>query len=251
MRFPAFLAIVLAGAVAAAAPCGNCSGERIVGPGPVRFACPVCQGTGAIPDPAPTSAAHRPTVARVEAASGPSRAGGSGVLVAVSGRHGLVLTNWHVVRSHRESVAVHWPDGSKSPARILETDDAWDLAALLVARPAVEPVTLAAQAPRRGDRLTIAGYGSPPFLYREDSGPCTEYLAPTPSHPSQLVELRAAARQGDSGGPIFNAGGELAGVLFGTKDGLTVGPCSTRIRIFLAGVQWPRELAAAGREGEP
>ena len=32
-----------------------------------------------------------------------------------------------------------------------------------------------------------------------------------------MLELSAAARDGDSGGPIFNSHGELAGVLFGAS----------------------------------
>ncbi len=41
---------LLLAATAAAAPCDNCHGDRVVGPGPVRFACPVCEGSGEIPD---------------------------------------------------------------------------------------------------------------------------------------------------------------------------------------------------------
>jgi len=272
MRFAVLLSILLA-ATAAAAPCFNCDGHRVVGPGPVLYACPICHGAGelddspsgedddsvsAAPDAAPAPPAAmlrcvpiesapspavagrpRPVVARVIASTGPSRSTGSGVLVAASGTSGLVLTAWHVVRGSRDAVSVRWPDGSQSPARVVAGDDAWDLAALLVARPAATPVTLAATAPRVAEPLTIAGYGPPPFRYREQRGQCSDYLAPSPRHPRQFVELFATARQGDSGGPIFDARGELAGVLFAENGGRTIGSCSTRLRIFLAGVQWP------------
>lgn len=265
------LALLIAFAVpAAAADCGNCRGERIVGPGPVRFACPVCAGLGTVPDApdaaappdnAPTFAAAaqfgqaepqaappdagrpRPVVARVSAATGPSLDIGSGVLVQVAGDTGIVLTNWHVVRGNRHAVTVAWPDGTKSAGRVLAWDDAWDLAAVAVARPGAPPVPIAAQAPRIGDRLTIAGYG-PHGKYLEQTGEVTMYASPTGRHPQQWVECRAAARQGDSGGPMFNADGELAGVLFGARDGLTVGSCSTRLRAFLASV--PKPAAAGG-----
>ena len=52
----------------------------------------------------------------------------------------------------------------------------------------------------------------------------------------EFVELAATARQGDSGGPILNERGELAGVLFGQSDGRTIGSCSSRVRTFLASV---------------
>ncbi len=48
-----------------------------------------------------------------------------------------------------------------------------------------------------------------------------------------------AARQGDSGGPIFNARGEVAGVLFGSNDSFftgqyTLGSYCGRVRRFVA-----------------
>ena len=48
--------------------------------------------------------------------------------------------------------------------------------------------------------------------------------------------MAATARQGDSGGPILDAEGKLAGVLFGQNEGRTIGSCSTRLRTFLASV---------------
>jgi hypothetical protein len=49
-----------------------------------------------------------------------------------------------------------------------------------------------------------------------------------------MVELDVEARQGDSGGPIFNQSGELAGVLFGAGQGTTLGSFAPRVRYFLA-----------------
>lgn len=262
---------------AAAEQCWNCLGVRQVGVGHVRFPCPVCEGTGttgpleapgasalvsaesagappaaatvfaaAAPDPTgveprpsrPAVGRPRPVVARVTAGVGPSIDMGSGVLARVTGTTGIVLTNWHVVRDKRHTIKVSWPDGSQSDARLLAWDDAWDLAAIAVPRPAAAPVQLASQAPRIGDRLTIAGFGME-GRYLEQTGTVTEYLSPSPSHPKQFVECRAAARHGDSGGPMFNAAGELAGVLFGEAQGLTCGSCSTRLRSFLANVRVP------------
>jgi hypothetical protein len=48
-----------------------------------------------------------------------------------------------------------------------------------------------------------------------------------------MIELNVGARQGDSGGPIFDQQGELAGVLFGSGRGTTVGAYSGRIGEFL------------------
>lgn len=175
-----------------------------------------------------------PAVVRIIAPSGNSLSLGSGALVAVAGQHGLVVTNWHVVRDATGIIQVAFPDGFRSPALVLKTDAEWDLAALAIWRPRVEPIPLAAQAPRPGEPLTIAGYGS--GVYREVTGRCTQYVAPGVNQPFEMVELSARARQGDSGGPILNARGELAGVLFGASFRETTGSYCGRVRQFLASV---------------
>lgn len=173
----------------------------------------------------------RASVARITVECPNSTAYGSGVLVSASGTEAVVVTNWHVVRPPRKSISVRWPNGRKSAGKVLAADSTWDLAAVMVENPEANPVVICTTAPRRGERLTIAGYG--PGQYREASGPVTGFMSPGFSRDFRLVELRATARLGDSGGPIFNERGELAGVLFGVHDDITVGPCCTRITGFL------------------
>ena len=57
--------------------------------------------------------------------------------------------------------------------------------------------------------------------------------------PYEMVELSVAARQGDSGGPIFNSQGELAGVLWGAGWGTTSGSYSGRVAAFVAAIMPP------------
>lgn len=178
-----------------------------------------------------TGQTPHPAVARIIAPEQSSTSLGSGVLVDINRNQGLVLTNWHVVRESRSAVLVQFPDGFQSAGTVVRWDEAWDLAALVIWKPTATPVPIAGAPPAVGEPLTIAGFGRGP--YREETGPCTEYLSPGTGYPQELVELRARARQGDSGGPIFNARGELAGVLFGESDGRTIGSCSTRVRAFL------------------
>jgi hypothetical protein len=175
-----------------------------------------------------------PAVVRIVAAENGGASLGSGVLVDANHQQGLVLTNWHVVRDARSAVLVQFPDGFQTAGTGVRMDETWDLAALVIWRPPATPVPLAAVPPAPGDLLTIAGYGRGP--YRAQTGRCTEYLSPGTGQPKEFVELAAGARQGDSGGPILNERGELAGVLFGQNSGRTIGSCSTRLRAFLAGV---------------
>jgi hypothetical protein len=171
-------------------------------------------------------------VARIIVPERGATAFGSGTLVDVRDEFGLVVTNWHVVRDSQGVVEVKFPGGFRSHARPLKVDSDWDLAALVIWRPPVEPVQLAARPPRPGEPLTIHGYGQ--GQYRIASGRCTAYYAPRRNFPQEMVELDVEARQGDSGGPIFNSRGELAGVLFGAGQGTTLGSYAPRVSNFLA-----------------
>jgi hypothetical protein len=199
----------------------------------------VCSGSRVSADAgfnaASSFSAPHPAVVRVVA---PEREGvvsyGSGSLVAVDQTSGLVVTNWHVVRDAAATIVVYFPDGFHSGAHVLRVDRDWDLAALAIRRPNVQPIPLATQAPQFDDSLTIIGYGG--GSYRAATGRCTQYLSPGGNFPLEMVELSAGAREGDSGGPILNGRGELAGVLFGTAFGRTTGSYCGRVRWFLASV---------------
>ena len=180
----------------------------------------------------PVLSAPHPAVVRVIAPGRNSVSYGSGALVAVSQYHGLVVTNWHVIREATGTIHVLFPNGFRSPATVLRADRDWDLAALAIWRPPVEPIPLAREAPRPGQWLWIAGYGK--GSYRTAAGRCTQYFAPGTNMPHEIVELSVGAREGDSGGPILNERGELAGVLFGTSWGTTMGSYCGRVERFLA-----------------
>lgn len=185
------------------------------------------------PAPVPTVPdTPHPAVARIIVPESGATAYGSGTLVDVRDEFGLVITNWHVVRDSEGVVEVVFPSGFRSHARPLKVDSDWDLAALVIWRPPIEPVKVSAIPPQPGDPLTIHGYGQ--GRYRIATGRCTAYYAPRLNFPREMVELDVEARQGDSGGPIFNQRGELAGVLFGAGEGTTIGSFAPRVETFLA-----------------
>jgi Trypsin-like peptidase domain len=191
----------------------------------------VCNGGSCQVRPSAAATPH-PAVARIIVPERGVTAFGSGTLVGVRDQYGLVVTNWHVVRDSQGVVEVKFPGGYSSHARPLKVDSDWDLAALVIWRPPVEPVRMATQPPRPGEPLTIHGYGQ--GQYRIAAGRCTAYYAPRRNFPQEMVELDVEARQGDSGGPIFNDRGELAGVLFGAGQGTTLGSYAPRVSNFLA-----------------
>ena len=172
-----------------------------------------------------------PAVVRIIVDDGNGTSYGSGTLIARSERVSMVITNWHVIRDAKGEITVAFPDGFRSSARVAKKDRNWDLAALGIWTPKVDAVPIAARAARPGDPLAIAGYGS--GQYRMVAGKCTQYVAPGLNFPYEMLELSVEARQGDSGGPILNEQGELAGVLFGAGRGTTSGSYSGRVQQFL------------------
>lgn len=157
---------------------------------------------------------------------------GSGTYIGNEGEYGMVLTNWHVVRDCEGLVQVHFPSGFASYAAVLTKDETWDLALLLISQPRNCPaVEIANTTPRIGDPLWIAGYGS--GNYRLINGRCCRYISPLGNNIFDFVDVSVEAREGDSGGPIFNVEGELAGVLFGSDSQNTAGSYCGRVRSFL------------------
>jgi hypothetical protein len=191
-------------------------------------------GSAAPAPPNQPPAPPHPAVARIVVHERDGVSYGSGTLVDVRGQFGLVVTNWHVIRDAAGPISVEFPDGFRSPAEVVKTDKDWDLAALSIQRPSASPVRVSPAAPQLGEWLTIAGYGS--GQWRTAAGQCTQYLAPGVDFPHEMVELATEARQGDSGGPIFNQQGELVGVLFGSGPGYTSGSYGGRVLNFLATV---------------
>jgi hypothetical protein len=194
------------------------------------IAIALCAATAAPGRSAPSLPPH-PAVVRVIVPERNGASLGSGSLVAVNQRYGLVVTNYHVVRDGNGQVGVVFPDGFRSGATVVRVDRDWDLAALVIWRPNARPIALATEVPRLGEPLSIAGYGSGD--YRLVTGRCSQYVSPGGNLPYEMIELSAGARQGDSGGPILNQRGELAGVLFGASWGKTVGSHCLRARQFL------------------
>lgn len=180
-----------------------------------------------------------PAVVRLVAFDDNGQSFGSGSYIGNSGRYGLVLSNWHVICDAEGLVHVHFANGFSSYGYVVRVDKKWDLALIAISSPpqSVSPLPIAKTVPKPGDPLWIAGYGS--GSYRMVGGQCVRYLAPdiprdgsTPEY--EIIELSATARQGDSGGPILNNRGELAGVLFGS-DMIrnTAGSFCRRVDLFL------------------
>lgn len=175
---------------------------------------------------------HRRALVRIVVDSGPSVSRGSGVLVEHGGRP-VVLTAFHVVRSAPGRVVVHFQDGSSTRARVIGSSDAWDLVSLDVGAPAIRPASISSETFELGDELTVAGYGPHPSTFREASGKVVGRSSPTSEHPEDFLTIDAEARDGDSGGPVFDSRGRVAGILWGCRDGQARASEARRVLRFL------------------
>ena len=174
-----------------------------------------------------------PAVVRVSNRQGATQALGSGTLVDKNREHGLVLTCAHLFDDGVGTVVVQFAGGKSYGAKVLEIDRAWDLAALLIYAPNVEPVAVADATPRIGTALESCGYGVDGRLWCNRGRllrAVTAQGTPTP----ESFELSGSARQGDSGGPVLDGERRLVGVLFGANGQVVAATGCGPVRRFLA-----------------
>ncbi|MDR3181622.1 MAG: serine protease [Planctomycetaceae bacterium] len=180
-----------------------------------------------------------PNVVRVIAFDKAGQSFGSGSYIGVCREYGIIVTNRHVVAEADGLVHVHFPGGFSTFGAVIKSDAKWDLALVAVSKPpeTVPVLNITDKAVMPGEAIWIAGYGG--GKYRIAPGQCTRYL--TPDNPAvgakavyEIMEVMIASRYGDSGGPILNVRGELAGVLFGSDMvQFTAGSYSGRVNRFL------------------
>src|SRR5271166_4851595 len=136
------------------------------------------------------------------------QAQGSGFFISSDG---YIVTNDHVV-DHATEVTITTSDGKSMPAKVIGVDSKTDLALLKAQGDSFPYVNFATQAPRVGDWVIAVGNpfglggtvtaGIVSARGRDiGSGPYDDFL-----------QIDAPVNHGNSGGPTFNAEGEVVGV---------------------------------------
>lgn len=159
---------------------------------------------------------------------------GSGTLVGRDERTGLIVTCHHIFSEGSQSPYVIFPNGERLPATLVADDPAQDLAALSIMAPKAAPVPLADYRPNKGDIIYSAGCGgldANRILVNE--GNVTHYTDRTGAGDYSGIKITGGVRQGDSGGPMFNAVGEVAAVLWGGGIDGVYGTGSQAINVML------------------
>jgi hypothetical protein len=162
---------------------------------------------------------------------------GSGVIIRHRG-YVLILTAGHVIESDTTPVTVRYQDGRTTEASVLYTDRTWDAAVLL---PADEPATgiyVGRLAFREtgtfpaGAALQGCGFGMDE-QFAVISGRFVQYTKPAAyqGEETDWLVMSGGAEQGDSGGPIFNAQGEVVGLVNATDGQRVIGVQCGRLHV--------------------
>ncbi len=184
---------------------GIASGQSLCGPD----GCPV-PGQSAV---AGRPSAKHPAVVHIISTRGDRQKHGSGTLVDVGDGSGLVVTAAHILGSDYD-IQVSFPGVSgnyRSRATIVATDALHDCALLAVVSPAgIKGMPLAKAYAKQGERLTWAGYGG-----NQGYAIGTAIVA---GYEHDWLVARGVVREGDSGGPLYTAGGLVGVVCEITQD---------------------------------
>lgn len=142
---------------------------------------------------------------------------GAGVLVG-DGRH--ALTAAHVL-ADTESVRVKLAGGEWRSARVVRSQEHFDVALLEIEGEPGQPASIAPALPRQGQ--AIAAIGSPAGLdYSMSAGIVSRYgVAVGLFAPALMMDTDARITGGNSGGPVFNARGEAVGIVSSSTHGFT------------------------------
>jgi S1-C subfamily serine protease len=148
-----------------------------------------------------------------------------------------VLTARHVVVDARK-VTVRLTSGAAMGARVIFTSP-WDCAVLQLDGDAdgVEPARLITNEEARfsrGDSFRSCGFGGDE-TFSVNSGKFLGFKRSSEQldDSDDWMEITGPSRQGDSGGPIYDKNGKVAGILWGTDGDMTIGVQAGRLGIAL------------------
>jgi S1-C subfamily serine protease len=125
-----------------------------------------------------------------------------------------LVTNNHVVEGKR-TIELLFPDGERLTAKIRKSDPVNDVAILEVEEAALPPaIPLSSQAVASGASVFTIGYPFPTVMGAEPK--ITDGIVNSESgmlNDPRVLQISVPIQQGNSGGPLLNARGEVVGIV--------------------------------------
>ncbi len=160
-----------------------------------------------------------------------SQASGSGFVFSADG---YIVTNHHVIEA-ATSVYVIFADGTKLAAQLVGADATNDIALLKIAAANLKPVTIgSSDALRVGDQVVAIGNALGELSFSLTAG----YISGTDRNIStdgtviNMLQTDASINSGNSGGPLFNAKGEVVGITTAKYSGATASGAYIAVLVF-------------------
>lgn len=186
--------------------------------------CAFALASGHVPDEVMEA---KQSVVRVLAEYSDGYATGSGFVVKSDSESTIVATNYHVVEGNPLSISVWLSENETVSASILAYTDQRDLCLLKLAYPVqIKAVKLAENDAKQGDAVYAVGFpGAADILSDKDAhtsaeatitdgivSAVREVTISQHGSPVTILQINAAINHGNSGGPLFNAQGEVVGI---------------------------------------
>ncbi|HEY8339418.1 MAG TPA: serine protease [Egibacteraceae bacterium] len=167
------------------------------------------------------------------------RSSGCGQLLTGSGfaiADDVLVTNRHVVEGGVQVTVSTW-DGRTVAASFVTAAFEQDIAIVRLDAPVPRSATLAEGDPSPGDRVTIVGYPGGGRQELADGEVVGYVTAVSQGREIHSMQLTAPAAPGSSGGPVLDADGRVAGVVYALEieTGHTLAMPASTLRQILAG----------------
>lgn len=177
-----------------------------------------------VPDPVLKAKA---SVVRVLAEYSDGVATGSGFVMKSDREETLIVTNYHVVEGNPHSISVWVGEDATVSARIAAYSEQKDLCILSLSYPVdMEAVKLSDSGAEQGEAVYAVGFpGAADLLSDKEAhtgadatitdgivSAVREATLTAYGTPAKILQISAAINAGNSGGPLFNAKGEVVGV---------------------------------------
>ena len=147
-----------------------------------------------------------------------SASSGSGFILT---QDGFVVTNHHVIDG-ATSVKVTLYDGESYDATVIGSDSDYDIAVLKIDATGLTPVTLGDSSLLNvGDHVLAVGnpLGELTFSASEGIASSVNRTINVSGIPFNMIQVTCAVNPGNSGGPLFNAYGEVVGIVSAKYSG--------------------------------